>query len=259
LTEVNVDDLHRSVKSTAGDPAITIQAVLCWSERRGGKWSPANTSDVNSPTVLGNYPPHGPEAFDRPQLGLRAAIRPDGAMLVHLALESEHDAPSAGFLLYNTHSAPVAVAGVPVDMLHSGSQRRATVAFSTLRIDYKGASHFTRSVLMGNFPGSVVECQPGSSNPWEAPFLYEDSHNVFFVTSEELRQPLRTFRGFGFSHPSGVAHGAVAHHFPPLVTPHQSFFANLASSSTATVRYDGAVVGPFGGMHGGSHNVRRRR
>ena len=248
LTEANMHDLHKGAQSASGgDAEIIVQAVLCWSEYHDGKWLPANTSDVNTPAVLGTFAPHGPQAFDRSKLRMRASVLADGPLLVHLALESELDHPGSAFLLYNTHSLPIELAGVPAEMLHAGSsQRLASYAASALRVDYRGPSSFTRDVLQTQLPGHVVESQPGSGDPWGAPFLYHDSRNVFFVTSEEIHQPLTTSRRFGFAHPSGVGHGGTVHHFPPLVAPHQSPIAHLVASTTSMVRYDGLLIGPMG-------------
>ncbi len=260
LTEANVSDLHRSAKKSAGDPSVTVQAVLCWSEYHDGKWLPPNTSDVNTPAVLGTFPPHGPRAFDRSRLRLRAAVQPDGTLLVHLALDSELDHPGSGFLLYNTHSLPLELAGIPVSKLHaSSSQRLAAHASSALRVDYRGSSQFTRDVVHTKIPGRVLEVQPGSGDAWHAPFLYEDSRNVFFVKTEEVHQPLATLRHFGFAHPSGVGHGGTPHHFPPLVAPHQSPIAHLVASTTSMVRYDGLLIGPMGRVTSTSSHTGARR
>jgi hypothetical protein len=260
LTDANMSDLHQSAKSSAGDPAVTVQAVLCWSEYHDGKWLAPNTSDVNTPAVLGTFAPHGPHAFDRSKLRLRAAVLPEGPLLVHLALDSELDHPGSGFLIYNTHSLPIELAGIPAGLLHAGSSHRiAAYASSALRITYRGPSTFTRDVLHTQIPGHVVESQPGAKNAWEAPFLYEDSRNVFFVTSEEIHQPLATSPHFGFAHPTGVGHGGTPHHFPPLVAPHQSPLAHLVASTTSIVHYDGLMIGPMGRVTNTSSHAGARR
>jgi hypothetical protein len=260
LTDANVSDLHKSAKSSSGDPSVTVQAVLCWSEYHDGKWLGPNTSDVNTPAVLGTFSPHGSQAFDRSKLRMRAAVLPDGPLLVHLALDSELDHPGSGFLLYNTHSLPLELAGIPASKLHAGSsQRLAAYASSALRVDYRGPSSFTRDVLHTKMPGRVVEVQPGSGDAWHAPFLYEDSRNVFFVTTEEVHQPLAASRHFGLVHPAGVGHGGTPHHFPPLVAPHQTPRAHAVASTTSLVHYDGVLIGPMGRVTSTSSHVGARR
>ena len=128
-----------------------------------------------------------------------------------------------------------------------------------LRLNYKGATQFTRDVLHPQFPGRVVEAQPGSLDPWKAPLLYEDSRHVFFLTSEERHQSLMKFRGFGFAHPSGVAPGAATHHFAPLLAPHQSAPTHGYASSISMVKFDGAWIGPFGRVTSSADHHRRRR
>ncbi len=167
--------------------------------------------------------------------------------MAHLALHDKLDEPGAGFLLYNTHGAPIELGGVPAEMLHGRSNRRmASHASSTLRVDYRGASSFTRDVLHTEIEGQVVESQPGLPNAWEAPFLYEDSRNVFFVKTEELAEAPTANKRFVLSHPSGVGDGGTAHHFPPIVTPHQPIFERVIASGGAPVRYDGAWINAEG-------------
>jgi hypothetical protein len=260
LTDADVSDLHSSVKSEAGEPLVSVLAALSWSEYYDGKWLPANTSDVNTPTLLGTLAPHGPKAFDRSRLRLRTAVLPDGPLMVHLALDSELDAPGAGFLLYNTHTLPIELGGLPAEILHAGAnQRFASYASSALRIDYKGAAIFSKDILHPQIAGQVIEPQPGLPSAWEAPFIYEDSRNVFYVTSEELHQPHTTLRSFGFAHPSGVGHGGTPHHFSPIVAPHQSGRAHGNASTTSTVRYDGVLIGAAGRVTAVSSHAGVRR
>jgi hypothetical protein len=260
LTDARLGDLHHTAKATVGDPAVKIQAVLCWSEYRDGQWLPANTSDVDTPTILGSFPPHGPSAFDRSRLCLRMAVQPDGHLLIHLALDTELEAPGTGFRLYNTHSAPIAIAGIPAEKLHNGTGRRhAYHAGATLRVEYKGGAAFTRDILGTPLPGRVVEPQPGSQDAWKAPFLYEDGHSVFYVTTEEFHEPPATLGRFGFAHPSGVGHSGTTHHFPPLRAPHHPFRTHQTESATSMVRYDGALIGPNGRVTTAPHHMGARR
>jgi hypothetical protein len=250
LVDSNVSDVHQAAKSSAGDPSVTIQAVLCWSEYHDGQWLPANTSDPNAPATLGIFPPHGPQAFDRSTLRLRAAVRPDGALLVHLSMGDAHDQVGSGFLLYNTRSVPLELAQIPAKMLHSGSSERlASYVSSALRIDYRGSSSFTRDLLSTQLAGRAIESQPGTGNAWNAPFFYEDSKNVFLVTSEELHEPLGKFKGFGFHHPSGVGHAGTVHHFPAILAPHQPPLAHSGAAATP-VPYQGILIGPTGPIAG---------
>jgi Neuraminidase-like domain len=260
LTDSSLGDFHQAAKSSADEPNVTVQAVLYFSEYQDGKWLPANSSDVDTPTLIGSFAPHGPEAFDRSKLRLRAAVLPEGHLMAHLALDDRLDEPGAGFLLYNTHSAPIELGGVPPDMLHGQANRRlASYASSTLRVDYQGATTFTRDILHTQIAGRVVESQPGLPNAWEAPFIYEDSRNIFFVKTEELAQPHTALKRFTLSHPSGVGHGGTAHHFPPIVTAHQSGFEHMLASMGPPVRYDGALINAAGRVTSAPSHARRRR
>jgi hypothetical protein len=180
--------------------------------------------------------------------------------MAHLALGDKLDEPGAGFLLYNTHSTPIEIGGVPAELLHGQSnQRQASHASSTLRVAYRGAATFTRDVLHTQIGGRVVESQPGMPDAWEAPFLYEDSRNVFFVKTEELAEPPTSPKRFVFSHPSGVGHGGTAHHFPPIVTAHQSGFEHVLASTGPPVRYDGALINSAGRVTSAPTHAGRRR
>jgi Neuraminidase-like domain/Salmonella virulence plasmid 28.1kDa A protein len=247
LTEVNAGELHEAVKSKAGDPVVTVQAVLCWSEYHNGKWLPANTSDTNAPALIDSFAADGPKAFDRSRLRLRTAVRrPDDALLVQLALDSALDVPTPGFLLYNTHSTPSAMT-VTAEMLHrSMSQRLASYSSSALRIEYRGPTRFTRDIVHPRLPGRVVEAQPGLPDAFEAPFLYEDGRNAFLVTSEEHHRPLVHLHRFGLAHPSGVGHGASLHHFPSIAAPHQGAPVHRGASAASLVHFDGVLIGQEG-------------
>jgi hypothetical protein len=234
--------------------------VLCWSEYHDGKWLPANSSDPNSPVLLGRFPAHGPHAFERSHLRLHtAALPPDGALLVQLAFDTALDAAAPGFLLYNTHSTPSPMM-VTAEMLHGGaSLRLASYASSALRIEYRGAARFTRDIVHPKLAGRVVEAQPGLADAFEAPFLYEDDRNAFLVTSVEQHRPLAHIKGFGLAHPSGVGHGASLHHFPPIAAPHHSPATHQGAPAASLVHFDGVPIGREGRVTGAAIHARAGR
>lgn len=243
LTSLTTDDLP-------GDPTVTTLATLCWSEYYNGKWQPAKTSDIKLPTVIWRASEIGNLAFDRKGLMLTLGER-DGALRV--GLESDH-AWSSFFLLYNTHSLPVRKedqpeGGVPVPSYF----RVADHDDAKFSLTYYGK-------LKGGFYG--LDWEPVMPRhilkPWQekfrivethqeyptfdAPFFYEDSRHVFFVTTREEKLKIFDRIDYGVS----VNPGLGDKNIPPLVgevDPHIDIGPKYWG--------DGGPVGPDTGIYKG--------
>jgi hypothetical protein len=176
------------VKQTAQADAetntkVTVQAVLCWSEYYNGKWQPTKTSDVNRPASLGQYPPD-----DFARTTLRLVIFEEKS-LGTLRVRITGDLSNSTFRLYNTHSLPEVVPGGRI----RGERRDflETVDKDKLRIRYtRGTSYFHRDLLTISNRYRTSQPEHDLQHPWEAPFFYEDSRHVFYVTTAEHIVPI---------------------------------------------------------------------
>ena len=128
----------------------------------------------------------------------------------------------AEFTLFNTHSLPLAfsvrgvdepnlggltgIASARVDI--PGPQTRtlntATDTFSVTYVQESGLiapgivppKILERPVLKNAIPDRAVGPLHPLRHPWDAPFLYEDSRHVFYVTSTQRRITFRRFDGY---------------------------------------------------------------
>ena len=205
LANLKMTDIKKNAaKEAETTTKVAVQAVLCWSEYYNGKWQPTKTSDINRPIDLGTFPPAGQYAFLRTELQLWPFE--DGSALRMLI------GSYGSFLLCNTHSLPVNE-GNADEYWHqalAGSSFRCLDTFS----DMLTASYFN------HFPSPADKTWPIVQNPvddrvivplhpmqdaWDAPFFYEDSRHVFFVTTTEAQVPIDGFDKYGVHVPPGVA------------------------------------------------------
>lgn len=262
---------------------VTIQAILCWSEYYNGKWQPTKTSDVDRPTELGQFDAVGPSPFNRAKLALEVF---DESNALHVAILGR---VNSLFLLYSTHSLPVR---------REDPGYRAPAPFAPARtmeapsgffiINYSkwspnGASPYslTNPVLAYEIRQRVVAPGEFSLNSrWEAPFFYEDSRHLFYVTTAVKIPRLPQVNDYGVS-----VFPNAGHQIPPLVikedprvwatedafasvitgrdpgvvdpAPIDRFvsedaYINKGIGTTGTVDFDGAEIGP-GGRRNSSH------
>jgi hypothetical protein len=255
LTDMSFSDLHTATQS-GGDKQVdlAVQAVLCWSERYNGAWQAIKTSDVNAPITLGKFPHAGRGAFNRSLLRLRVAPQSGGRLMVDISLVGTPAEEASGFILYNTHSLPVLVDHVPGSEAHLLSEQRAVgVVSSRLRVTYEANPRYTQTVIEAPLPSTVVEPQPGPGTPRNAPFLFEDRKGVFYVTTDEVRHWVATFKGFGFGRAPHL-HGQE-HHFPPLDAPGEPHHPRHGA---LPVVYGGTKIGHAGSVKHGPEPRRRK-
>jgi hypothetical protein len=198
LTQVTLGQ----VKSDgAKNVKLVPQAVLCWSEYYNGRWQQPKTSNVNAPTGFGrSFDIAGDGAFDRDLLVLGETTESDT-----LRVRIWGQGLGSSFQVYNTHSLPQRQedreqAPLSIDSFAELIREFRTSA-QTLQITFTkdGVNPSVRSVVTKNegpsyriispFPMSYFPDALQQSliqDPWAAPFFYEDSRHVFYVS---LRRP----------------------------------------------------------------------
>jgi hypothetical protein len=230
---LTLTDIRSESKSSAvANSKVTVNAVLCWSEYYNGKWQPAKTSDIDRPVNIGSFSPTGELAFDRSRFTLGARevphnfAMPDSVLRIDIA---GHGQGGGSFYLFNTHSLPVRredargvieIVGLPEP------SRNISVETDELKITYfDGLRHFDfegieewhppeRTLLTTRNTDQVVAPDHTMPDPWDAPFFYEDSRHVFYVTTTEKLVEVPHFNGFGID-PGLVT--TVVPDIPPLV------------------------------------------
>lgn len=198
-------------------PNVTIKAILCWSEYYNGTWQPTKTSDVNRPTKLGDF---SPGSFERAKLLLSVSEQGD-ALRVSISGQG-----SSSFLLYNTHSLPVRREDLPDQvylMYLSHRMRGLGTATDTFTITYEkpvpvlgggwDSVTLTREVLKNEIEDSTTEPRHMLEDVWEAPFFYEDSRHVFYVTTAEAIVQVPEWVEYGIT----LSPGFTKMDSPPLV------------------------------------------
>jgi hypothetical protein len=246
LTDSTIGEFQSAGPSTAmGATKVAVNAVLCWTEFYNGKWQPTKTSDVNKPATIGVYDPSGPGSFDVDRNLVRIlrakykapgsdkgasfpALSDDSLILVITPSPTANAASptSTGFVLHNTHSAPILIEDMRVptktehgvewtkfgDSLHTPAASRAMTPIQSysganltgqFKITYNennGPTH-SNTLLGFDWMPRFVESQPGLTDLVEPPFIYEDRRNLFYVTTQQPVNPYSLFKGFGVSLP----------------------------------------------------------
>ncbi|MFH0344546.1 MAG: neuraminidase-like domain-containing protein [Chromatiales bacterium] len=257
-------DASTYIRSDA--PKVTVQAILCWSEYYNGKWQPTKTSDVNHPAELGQF---HPTVFDRSELFLSVT---EEQGYIHVSTWSNQALTSLGFVLFNTHSLPVVVRVSTLPEL-----------FRFVRIESDGrlgavyevpdvGSSFVRYILTNPMNGRVIQPIHALRNSWDAPFFYEDSRHVFYVTTRERIAQISQWNQFGIM-PARVQprlaipplvfepEEVIPDRYGPIVTARNVGVVDRAPierlvsedaridkviGTTGTVRYGDKEIGPVG-------------
>jgi Neuraminidase-like domain len=145
LANLHVDAVDTLASSASAPPQVPVQAALCWTEFYNGQWQPTKTSDVNNPTLIGTYPPTGPDSFENSRSlvtivpaaftgkSFGAQIygveftTPTNAMILAIS-PSGNSTYNGGFILHNTHSLPVPLDNIPFS--HTGLFSNQMVYFN---------------------------------------------------------------------------------------------------------------------------------
>jgi peptidoglycan hydrolase-like protein with peptidoglycan-binding domain len=250
-------------------PAATVQAVLCWSEYYNGKWQPTKTSDIDHPNTL-DLSDLEKKSFDRSSLLLEITTAGEGLRVAVFFEVGNGKKILTSFMLYNTHSLPV-----PVGPFFPTSPR---VDFKLLQ---GGKLHLTYMSPTGSLERDVLSIKDSQipfaitkprhplpdNSAWYAPFFFEDSRHVFYVSTTEPLAPLAGFQGYGgglLSIPQAVAIAPVVLQRAPLpdgvgeldpvkrsVTEDVNIRIGIGTS--ASIRYSDQEIGQAGAMHNGQN------
>ena len=235
LASVKLGDLNKTVAASATkQTAMQTSAVLCFSEYYNGHWQSPKTSDVSDTVDV--------TSLARPPLGRAGiSIRPwrnvdpsDEALYVELTSATDrpwintggviiylgpHYQWATGFVLHNTHSAPVSMADVDPVRLRVASKTRSLPPISTadgrtLQADYQSLvfslfgpqydSPDQVTVLGGHLPERSIAAHPVDIDQWTMPFFFGDARNAFYVTTSAR---LITVRPFHRLRPRHARHG----------------------------------------------------
>jgi hypothetical protein len=237
FAEMTMSESKSAAKTDAQkNTQMKVQAVLCWSEFYNGKWQATKTSDVNTPVQLGTWPATG---FDRSTLRLRSDEQNSG----QLKISVYSDQSSGAFLLFNTHSLPQPSNAATIKWY--GTVRGFETENPTFKIDYDRRipdvpdNPITRDVLTDAIEMRVVAPNHYLTDPWTAPFFFEDRRNVYYVTTQE--QPVWVGRvgGYGVAVNPGIFQ---LPRIPPLIVQ--------PSPALPPKRFwgDGGPVGPDPGI-----------
>ena len=167
---------------------------------------------------------------------------PEDAMILAITMAGSTDY-TGGFILHNTHSLPVRLDDTVYHFIHKGpgsgsvylssaldlpnlsrSFAPATQPYTggygndTFTIGYLAAPGASptpiNDILKFSWSPRWVEPQPGT--PGDAPFIYEDRRNLFYVATKQTPPPFRIYTGFGIQSSSwGAAASELA--IPALV------------------------------------------
>ena len=224
--------------ATNSQALSSIGAVLCYSEHYSGKWQPAKTSDLDNPLLIHPFADYS--QFDRSLMFLwpwMAQDPSDGALYIQVLpyraeprATANPGASGQGFVVYNTHSAPVqwsqlGVTSVPFTMPQY--VRNISWTTSELLVGYGAynpsnpAGSFTSAfeVLDGDVPMSVVEAQPGVSNQWDIQFFFSDSRNTFYVATTTTQTSAAAFTGLMMGDAPGAGTTGSMSKVAELATP----------------------------------------
>ncbi|MDP9793850.1 hypothetical protein J2S43_002362 [Catenuloplanes nepalensis] len=161
-------------------PRTVVKAILAWSERVGGAWQPARTSDPAGPLHIGTFDRTGASAFDRSRLQLAALFWTDGAVRI---IVTSQNGIGTSFFLHNPFSAPELRPSKKDP--HFQPKRTLDTTTDVLKASYErgGAAH---TVLNNITPDRTVEPRhPLGGDPWSPPFFYEDARHSFYVSTTE--------------------------------------------------------------------------
>ena len=177
-----------------------MYAVLCWSEHYNGKWQPTKTSNINNPTEVGSFNATEINTFDRQSFQLKAVEWTGGLTIVIEGYSG------SWFVLYNTHSLPIRredwSSMPPKNSSFPAPYRHLGMDNNTVMIHYtkQDSQHLYRDVF--KFPDGVsyrfTAPNHQMQSPWNAPFFYEDSRHVFYVSTSDRPVTISEFKGIGF-------------------------------------------------------------
>jgi hypothetical protein len=228
-----------------------------------------------------------PAQFDRTAIRLNTAVSPDGGLNVRIV----GNGFSSWFHLYNTHSAPVRAEDMPpsnqfIIMLPQESRDVSTDSADLVATYYPPFLFFgtgntlTRDILTTPYGDRVVVPEQDLDNAWDAPFLYSDARNCFYVTTTKQQVSILEFSGYG-QVGSSLLGQAVSKIPPVLVDVQESLipdplgpvetrnpyvvdpaatsriisedaYIHTGIANATAVNFGGRLIGPTGGLAAGA-------
>ena len=278
-TSTNLGQVSHEVGSTAttSQTLSNVGVVLCYSEYYNGKWQPAKTSDHGNPLIIMKFADYS--SFDRSQVVLWPWMNQDpsdDALYLQVSWEGNTRATfdtsevnTCGFILYNSHSAPVQwsqVGSVPFSMPTDVRSLLDTgmAIFTAYGVaDPKSSTGYTWGptveLLIGAVPQSVIEAQPDVTDQWNIPFLFSDTRNSFYVSPSVTQASFANFDGLIMDASSadgtaGATPALVARTTPPspgtitadLASPDRAQWALMLTPGLRWVLSEGSTF-PFNG------------
>jgi len=245
------DLIDLKTSDVPSDPPVTTQAILGWSEYYNGKWQPPKTSEVDLPSYIYS----SSAAFIRRNLTLGVSYDEQQEWLRVSVLYQ--GSPRTSFVLYNTHSSPVAQENQTIDEMFLGFEVLApyrgidpidTQSKQILDVTYASIdtntttwwplSSVVRHVLEPATPVSVVSPHhPLGDQRFVAPFMMDDRRHAFFVSTSQEVKWISDFLDLGIVYNPGLMTEVT---IPPLVVPPEDVRVK------PNLWGDGGPVGPIG-------------
>ncbi len=219
-----------------------IGIVLCFSEFYNGAWQPVKTSDTAAPMYFQTVPSG---TFDRSSLDLRpwrSSDPNDQSLYVQIAERNYQPALNPvflfldhGFVVHNTHSAPVPASSStarihPVQpgrmrALPPASGAGATTLSAGYSTEKTGSpwgpqypSPASVHLLTGTLPLSVRQAQTDVNDQWSMPFFAADARSAFFVTTSVSYRWFGQYEGYALAGPGRILQdGGLVRDTAPVV------------------------------------------
>lgn len=196
-TASKLADVDPSQAFPSKAPKLVVKAMLSWSEFLGGKWQPSRTSDPARPLHLAYDLDPGDLNALRSDLRLASlpwssGTDPQGALRLMVSYKGR---AGSSFFLYNAFSTPELRESKKE--AHFSPKRIFDTTAASLTVTYSDtvASH---ALVDNSISDSVTDPHhPLKGNSWDAPFFYEDSRHVFYVTTTERLVTIREWNDFG--------------------------------------------------------------
>jgi hypothetical protein len=181
--------------------------------------------------------------FDRGSVDLRpwhSSDPDDGALYVQVAPRSWGPSVNPrwdfypGFIVHNTHSAPVSWSdSTTVINLSDPSRMRSLPPATACGVTALQAIYATRlpdsvwgpqyspgspvNVLSGRLPQAVRQAQLDVDDQWSMPFFMSDARSAFYVTASVSYRWFNVFEGYGLAAPGQILGNGLIISLPPVV------------------------------------------
>jgi hypothetical protein len=302
LAQLPYDSVYPTQTQVASSLVVNIGAILCYSEYLNGQWQQTKTSDPLHPTSLGTFPAG---TFDRSQVELGVIPAPlaltqidNNALWIQIYIdvttssgatdslpmppgEPTLDPAAPGFLLYNTHSAPVRADDLTLLPAPSGPGEQRWLmsnaplpSIGALDVLYSSPEItdfvYQYEMFTSSVTERVVQSQIGqfygwspTGGAWFSPFFTEDSRHVFYVTTTGA-PPAPSASSAAAALAAGSSTRTSRVMIPPLSTQARPGSARHAAAmshligSRASVDYHGHVISDEGGAAGRRTTARRQ-